>query len=188
MSSLQRLKHGWPQVHPAAKSEPIGRTGHTTLPSLVTSPRRALAAVPRANPLQAALQPPLIMPDRQFLRDLRDALQGQVVLLMGYPGSGKGTQGKLLAAALATEQGAPYPHLSTGELFRAEARSGSAVGKDMQAALDAGVPVANDVVFPYLRRVFGSPDLRHGFILDGFPKNVRKNLCPTPKLSSNLRR
>ncbi len=103
--------------------------------------------------------------------DMRDALHGKVVILMGYPGAGKGTQAKMLERYLAVG-GAPYPHLSTGELFRDEVDADTPVGRQMQAAMLAGVPISDTVVFPYLRDKLSRPPYHNGFILDGFPKNV----------------
>ncbi len=87
----------------------------------------------------------------------------QVIFLTGYPGSGKGTQGKVLSQVLG------IPHISTGELFRNEAKTGSKIGNIMKRYMDKGQIIPNDIHFDYL-----SSKLRqfpNGYILDGYPKN-----------------
>ena len=99
--------------------------------------------------------------------DLSEAMRGRVIFLMGYPGCGKGTQGGLLQALGAQ----PIPHVSTGALFRAEVDAQTPAGRAMQAAMVAGRPVSDEIVFPYLREKLATAPYRNGFILDGFPKN-----------------
>jgi len=88
----------------------------------------------------------------------------QVIFLAGYPGSGKGTQGKILSAIMGLN------HISTGELFRNESKSGSDIGNKFKSYMDKGEIIPNDIHFEYL-----STELKKypaGYILDGYPKNL----------------
>jgi len=88
-----------------------------------------------------------------------------IILCVGFPGSGKGTQGKRLAATL------NIPHVSTGDLFRAEVARGSAMGKEMDTYMKAGDIIPPALTFAYLEQEFAKPAYARGFILDGYPKN-----------------
>jgi adenylate kinase len=88
------------------------------------------------------------------------------IVLLGAPGSGKGTQAKLL-----TEQ-YKVPQISTGDLLRAAVKSGTQLGLQAKAAMDAGRLVSDDLVLAMIRERLSQPDARNGFILDGFPRNL----------------
>jgi adenylate kinase len=88
----------------------------------------------------------------------------QVIFFTGYPGSGKGTQGKNLCKIL------DLPHISTGELFRSEAKTGSDIGNKMKFYMDQGLIIPNELHFSYLRQHLMK--FSRGFILDGYPKNI----------------
>ena len=88
------------------------------------------------------------------------------IVLLGAPGSGKGTQAKLLADKYR------IPHISTGDLLRANLASGTPLGLQAKAAMDAGQLVSDDLVLAIIRDRLRSPDSRKGFILDGFPRNI----------------
>lgn len=88
------------------------------------------------------------------------------IVLLGAPGSGKGTQAKLLV------QRKGIPQVSTGDLLRAEVAQGSPLGQKAKAAMDAGELVSDEVVLGMIRRRLNEPDARNGFILDGFPRNL----------------
>lgn len=104
-----------------------------------------------------------------------DILQNKVMFFTGYPGSGKGTQGKRLSELLNIR------HLSTGELFRAEAAKGSEIGKKMASYMLKGEVIPKELAFAYLRNELSKPKYRQGFILDGYPKNLEshENLMET---------
>ncbi|MCC5869307.1 MAG: adenylate kinase [Gammaproteobacteria bacterium] len=87
------------------------------------------------------------------------------IVLLGAPGSGKGTQAQKLMAER------DIPQISTGDLLRAAVASGSALGKRARAAMDAGELVSDDIVLGIIRERLGQPDTGNGFILDGFPRN-----------------
>lgn len=88
------------------------------------------------------------------------------IVLLGAPGSGKGTQAKLLVEKYG------IPQVSTGDLLRAAVGSDSELGKAAKAAMDAGQLVSDDIVLGIIRERLAQPDARNGFILDGFPRNI----------------
>jgi adenylate kinase len=88
------------------------------------------------------------------------------IVFLGAPGSGKGTQAQRLIAEHAMAQ------ISTGDLLRAAVSSGSELGKRAQAAMDAGELVSDQIVLDMIRDRLKMGDTEHGFILDGFPRNI----------------
>lgn len=88
------------------------------------------------------------------------------IILLGAPGSGKGTQ----AQRLAERRG--IPQISTGDLLRAAVARGSELGRAAKAAMDAGRLVDDSLVLGLIRERLAEPDARAGFILDGFPRNL----------------
>jgi len=88
------------------------------------------------------------------------------LVLLGAPGSGKGTQAKLLVDKL------NIPQISTGDLLRAAVEAQTPLGRQAKTIMDAGQLVPNDLVLGMIRERLSSPDALNGFILDGFPRNV----------------
>ncbi|HLY53030.1 MAG TPA: adenylate kinase [Steroidobacteraceae bacterium] len=88
------------------------------------------------------------------------------IILLGAPGSGKGTQ----AQRLAERRG--IPQISTGDLLRAAVARGSELGRAARTAMDAGRLVDDSLVLGLIRERLGEGDARGGFILDGFPRNL----------------
>ncbi len=88
------------------------------------------------------------------------------IVLLGAPGSGKGTQSKLLVEKY------KIPQFSTGDLLRAAVSAGTELGRKAKAAMDAGQLVADDVVLGMIQERLATPDAKGGFILDGFPRNI----------------
>jgi adenylate kinase len=88
------------------------------------------------------------------------------IILLGAPGAGKGTQ----AAALERRWG--VPHISTGDMLRAQVRQGAELGRKAQGYMEAGELVPDDVMVAMIRERLGEPDAREGYILDGFPRTV----------------
>jgi adenylate kinase len=89
-----------------------------------------------------------------------------ILILLGPPGAGKGTQAKLLAAEL------QIPHISTGDMFRDHKARGTELGKKVQAIMDAGGLVTDDVTNAMVKERLGRPDVARGFILDGYPRTT----------------
>lgn len=88
------------------------------------------------------------------------------IVLLGAPGSGKGTQAKLLAEKYS------IPHVSTGDLLRTAVASGSDLGRKAKPAIDVGQLVSDDVVLGVIQERLSKPDAKPGFVLDGFPRNI----------------
>jgi adenylate kinase len=88
------------------------------------------------------------------------------IVLLGAPGSGKGTQSQLLVKAYGV------PQISTGDLLREARAKGTELGLRAKAAMDAGKLVDDDTVLGMIRERLGRPDAVKGFILDGFPRNL----------------
>lgn len=88
------------------------------------------------------------------------------IVLLGAPGSGKGTQAKKMEKHLGV------PQISTGDLLRAAVKSGSELGLQAKAKMDAGELVTDDLVLGLLKERLQQDDARNGYVLDGFPRNL----------------
>jgi adenylate kinase len=88
------------------------------------------------------------------------------IVLLGAPGSGKGTQSQRLM------QQEHIPQISTGDLLRAAVARGTELGRKAKEAMDGGRLVADELVLGLIRERLAEPDARRGFILDGFPRNL----------------
>jgi adenylate kinase len=88
------------------------------------------------------------------------------LVLLGPPGSGKGTQ----AAMLSRKYG--IPAISTGDVLRAQVQAGTPLGKRVKAYLDRGELVPDNLVVDLIQHRLSDPDTQHGFILDGFPRTL----------------
>jgi len=90
------------------------------------------------------------------------------LILMGPPGSGKGTQAKRLVEKYA------IPQISTGDILREAVASGSEIGKRAKAIMDRGDLVPDEVVIEIVRQRLARPDCKQGFVLDGFPRTLNQ--------------
>jgi adenylate kinase len=88
------------------------------------------------------------------------------LVLLGPPGSGKGTQ----AERLSTTYG--MPHIATGDIFRALVEAGAPLGRQVKTYLDRGELVPDSLVIDVIRDRLSQADAQHGFVLDGFPRTV----------------
>ncbi|MBB1061652.1 adenylate kinase [Marilutibacter spongiae] len=88
------------------------------------------------------------------------------LVLLGAPGSGKGTQAARLKDHL------QVPHISTGDLLRAEVAAGSKLGLEAQEVMARGQLVSDAILLGMLEDRFSRPDTANGFILDGYPRNL----------------
>ncbi|MGN6705122.1 MAG: adenylate kinase [Rhodanobacter sp.] len=88
------------------------------------------------------------------------------LVLLGAPGSGKGTQAARLKTALGV------PHISTGDMLRAAVAAGTAMGLKAKAVMDAGQLVSDDILLGMLEERLAQADAKAGFILDGYPRNL----------------
>lgn len=90
------------------------------------------------------------------------------MILLGPPGAGKGTQAKVLAQRL------KLPHISTGELLRQNVAQDTPLGRQAKDFMHQGLLVPDELVGKMLSRRFDQPDLKSGFILDGYPRNLNQ--------------
>ncbi|MBA3581657.1 MAG: adenylate kinase [Gammaproteobacteria bacterium] len=88
------------------------------------------------------------------------------IVLLGAPGSGKGTQAKKLVEKYQIVQ------ISTGDLLRAAVAAGTELGKKAKSLMDAGELVPDEIVLGMIREKLSEPASKNGFILDGFPRNL----------------
>ena len=88
------------------------------------------------------------------------------IVLLGAPGTGKGTQARLLADKY------KIPQISTGDLLRAAVSGGTDLGRKAKAQMDSGHLVPDEVVLGVIQERLSKPDAKEGFILDGFPRNI----------------
>jgi len=87
------------------------------------------------------------------------------IILLGAPGSGKGTQAQMLVEKY------QIPQISTGDLLRAAVAAGTELGKKAKTVMDAGQLVSDDIVLGMIKERLAEDDAKNGFILDGFPRN-----------------
>lgn len=99
------------------------------------------------------------------------------LVLLGPPGSGKGTQAARLKEKL------QVPHISTGDLLRAEVAAGTPLGLQAKEVMARGELVSDDILLGMLRSRLGQPDVENGFILDGYPRNLAQAAALTSLLA-----
>ena len=90
------------------------------------------------------------------------------MILFGAPGSGKGTQAKKLM------EDRKIPQISTGDMLRAAAASGTELGQRAKAVMESGQLVSDDVMLGIINERLNEPDASHGFVLDGFPRTLKQ--------------
>ncbi len=90
------------------------------------------------------------------------------IVLLGAPGSGKGTQAKILSGETSV------PHISTGDMLREAVAAGSRFGRQAKAIIDAGNLVSDDIMLGIIAERLAQPDAAEGFILDGFPRTKQQ--------------
>ncbi len=88
------------------------------------------------------------------------------IVILGPPGAGKGTQGKLIA------KDAGIPHINTGDIFRAECAAGTELGQKVNSVIDAGDLVPDELTTEIVRARLAQDDTARGFVLDGFPRTL----------------
>ena len=101
------------------------------------------------------------------------------IVFLGPPGSGKGTQARLLAERLRV------PAISTGEILREAVRAGTPLGQRARAIMESGELVPDDVMIGLIRERLAEADARQGFLLDGFPRTVDQAVALDGLLGGN---
>ncbi len=88
------------------------------------------------------------------------------IIMLGAPGAGKGTQAKLIAEKYG------IPHISTGDIFRANIKEGTQLGKEAKEYMDKGQLVPDELTVRILLDRVGKEDCKNGYVLDGFPRTI----------------
>lgn len=88
------------------------------------------------------------------------------IVMLGAPGAGKGTQAKMIAEKYG------IPHVSTGDIFRANIKNGTALGMEAKTYMDQGRLVPDELTVKILLDRVAQPDCANGYVLDGFPRTI----------------
>ena len=88
------------------------------------------------------------------------------IIMLGAPGAGKGTQAKQIAAKY------ELPHISTGDIFRANIKEGTALGMEAKSYMDKGQLVPDELTVKILLDRVSKDDCKNGYVLDGFPRTI----------------
>ena len=88
------------------------------------------------------------------------------IIMLGAPGAGKGTQAKKIAAKY------NIPHISTGDIFRANIKNGTELGKQAKTYMDQGLLVPDELVVDLVVDRVNQEDCKEGYVLDGFPRTI----------------
>ena len=88
------------------------------------------------------------------------------IIMLGAPGAGKGTQAKLIADKY------NLPHISTGDIFRANIKEGTALGMEAKKYMDQGLLVPDELTVKILLKRVAKEDCKNGYVLDGFPRTI----------------
>lgn len=140
-----------------------GTIGEVTLRLAETMQALAAGTARFAAPAELAAALPVVAALRPAVRPAEPDLD---FVLLGGPGSGKGTQAEALCARL------KVPHIATGDLFRTHLRQATALGQLAKTYMDRGELVPDDVTDAMVAERLAQPDARDGFLLDGFPRTL----------------
>lgn len=88
------------------------------------------------------------------------------IIMLGAPGAGKGTQAKKIAGKYS------IPHISTGDIFRANIKNNTELGQKAKTYMDKGELVPDELVVDLIMDRFKNPDCKNGYVLDGFPRTI----------------
>ncbi|MCC8028443.1 MAG: adenylate kinase [Lachnospiraceae bacterium] len=100
------------------------------------------------------------------------------IIMLGAPGAGKGTQAKMLADRYG------IPHISTGDIFRANLKAGTELGQKARVYMDQGLLVPDELTCDLVVDRISNEDCKEGFILDGFPRTIPQAECLTDALNA----
>ncbi|HPF30650.1 MAG TPA: nucleoside monophosphate kinase, partial [Lachnospiraceae bacterium] len=99
------------------------------------------------------------------------------IVMLGAPGAGKGTQAKMIADKY------EIPHISTGDIFRANIKNGTELGKEAKTYMDQGALVPDELTVRILLDRVAKADCTNGYVLDGFPRTIPQAEVLDAKLS-----
>ena len=99
------------------------------------------------------------------------------IIMLGAPGAGKGTQAKKIAAKYG------IPHISTGDIFRANIKNGTELGNKAKTYMDQGLLVPDELTCDLVVDRIQQDDAREGYVLDGFPRTIPQAECLTEALN-----
>ncbi len=101
------------------------------------------------------------------------------IIMLGAPGAGKGTQAKKIADRY------QIPHISTGDIFRANIKEGTELGQKAKSYMDQGLLVPDELTLELIMDRFKNPDCVNGYVLDGFPRTIPQAEALTKALEKN---
>lgn len=101
------------------------------------------------------------------------------LIMLGAPGAGKGTQAKQIAAKY------NIPHISTGDIFRANLKAGTELGMKAKEYMDKGLLVPDELTLDLIMDRFKNADCKNGYVLDGFPRTIPQAEALTKALEKN---
>ena len=101
------------------------------------------------------------------------------IIMLGAPGAGKGTQAKKIADRY------QIPHISTGDIFRANIKEGTELGRKAKSYMDQGLLVPDELTLELIMDRFQNPDCANGYVLDGFPRTIPQAEALTAALEKN---
>ncbi len=101
------------------------------------------------------------------------------IIMLGAPGAGKGTQAKMIAAKY------NIPHISTGDIFRANLKNGTELGLKAKTYMDKGLLVPDELTLMLIMDRFKADDCKNGYVLDGFPRTIPQAEALTEALKEN---
>ena len=101
------------------------------------------------------------------------------IVMLGAPGAGKGTQAKMISAKYGV------PHISTGDIFRANIKNGTELGEKAKKYMDQGLLVPDELTLALIMDRFAQDDCKNGYVLDGFPRTIAQAEALTKSLKDN---
>ena len=118
-----------------------------------------------------------LIPNFSFLKEKDESVMK--IIMLGAPGAGKGTQAKMIASKYG------IPHISTGDIFRANIKNGTELGNKANTYMDKGELVPDELVVDLIMDRFKADDCVKGYVLDGFPRTIPQAEALDKALAAN---
>ena len=118
-----------------------------------------------------------LIPNFSFLKEKDESVMK--IIMLGAPGAGKGTQAKMIASKYG------IPHISTGDIFRANIKNGTELGNKAKTYMDKGELVPDELVVDLIMDRFKADDCVKGYVLDGFPRTIPQAEALDKALAAN---